>query len=116
LILRQNFLIEQVEAVDRDFSCLNGFNFSLPMSRLLVIFCLGPVLSEFLSCVFSFHLNLFDCVGCSISNDDNHRKRHSFVVFDLLVCKLETYFNSFILPAALNLELIIEETSEAIRV
>ena len=102
--------------MDRDFSCLNGFNFSLPMSRLLVVLCLRPVLSVFLSRVFSLHLNVFDRVGCSISNDDDHRKRHSLVVFDLLVCKLETYFNSFILPATLNLELIIEETSEAIRV
>jgi len=97
-----------------DFGCLYGLNFSFPMSRLLVVLCLRPVLSIFASCILSFRFNFLNSVWCSITNDDNHRKRYSLVIFDLFVRKLKTNFNSFISLTALNLELIIEETSEAI--
>ncbi len=115
-ILRQNLLVEEVEAVHGYFRCLYHFNFSLPMSRLLVVLGLRPILCILASCIFSLGFDILNSVRCSITDDNNHRKRYSHVIFYLFVSKLESYFNSFISLATLNLELIIKETSEAVRI
>jgi hypothetical protein len=100
--------------VDGNFSSLNGFKFSFPISRLLVVLCLRPILSILASSKLSFRFNIFNSVGCSISNYDDHRKRNSLAIFNFFVSKLEANFNSFISLSTLNLKFIIKETSEAI--